>query len=341
MRRISSLPVAEFCSAADTIGANIESTNALRSTIFHKYCETGVWDDAIKRLPPSDVEEIEKWKVPTPLHTFVDGKKLKLDYKDAVKEVRVSLDKDFNFVELPEGIKPDDIQSQFPNVLCSGTLDIGWDLPELGLVVISDIKSSIFAVKARCKSLQLHGYGIGLAKKLGRPRYLVGVWDANDGKHYVDDTVISLDSFEYEEYKGRIKTASENRVGSFVKGTHCSGCWKRDACPAHLVDVPDSEFASLFNGTATEADVRAALIAAKAMKDKYEKVKDICESWVQRHGPVRSEDGLKVWQPFLRNGRKSLDTSAVAAKLEVDNLDAFMKAGQPYQIYDWVNKKDE
>lgn len=341
MRRISSLPVSEFCDAADTIGVQVETTNALRSTIFHKYAETGVWDEAIKKLPDSDVEEIQKWKVPTPLHCFDGDKKLKLDYKDAVKEVRVSLDSDFNFVELPEGIKPDEISSKFPNVLCSGTLDIGWHLPELDLVVVSDIKSSIFAVKARCKSLQLHGYGIGYAQRVGAKRYLVGVWDASDGRHYIDDTIIQLDSFECEEYKGRIKAASVSRGGGLVKGTHCSGCWKRDACPAHLVDVADSEFASLFNGTATEADIRKALIAAKGLKDKYEKVKDICESWVQRHGPVRSEDGLKVWKPMLRAGRKSLDTKAVCAKLELDNLDDFQKAGQPFAVYDWVNRKDD
>lgn len=340
MRRISALPVSEFCSKSDEIGIDIETTNAMRSTIFHRYAETGVWDEMIKRLPETDVEEIKKWKVPTPLHCFDGDKKLKLDYKDAVKEVRVSVDSDFNYIELPEGIKPGDISSQFPNVLCSGTLDIGWDVEELDLVVVSDIKSSIFAVKARCKSLQLHGYGIGFAKKQKRSRYLVGVWDASDGRHYIDDSVVSLDSFECEEYKGRIRSASVATGVGFVKGTHCSGCWKRDACPAHLVDVPDSEFAPIFTGKATEADIRRALIAAKGLKDKYEKVKDACESWVQRHGPVRSEDGLKQWEPRMRAGKKSLDTKAVAAKLGEEDLSGYMKSGQEYQIFDWFNRKD-
>lgn len=340
MRRISSLPVSEFCSRSDSFGDEIESTNALRSTVFHKYCETGVWPEGIRSLPPNDVEEIQKWKRPGPLNYTVDGKKLTFEYSTAVKEVRVSLDNDFNFVELPEGILPHDIADKFPNVLCSGTLDIAWDLPELDMVVVSDIKSSVFAVKARCKSLQLHGYGFGYAKHMGRSRYVVDIWDASDGKHYTDDSIVSLDSFEAEEYKGRIIEASKHREGGFVKGSHCSGCWKRDACPAHLVDVPDSKFANIFNGKASEADIREALIAAKSLKDKYEKVKDACESWVQRHGPVRSEDGQKEWTVALRSGRKSLDTKAVAVKLGESNLDGYMKVGEPYQVYDWRNRRE-
>lgn len=337
MRRISSLPVAEFCSRSDSFGDEVESTNALRSTVFHKYCETGVWPEQIRNLPDNDVAEIKRWKRPAPLAFRENGRVITLDYSAAVKEVRVSLDSDFNFVETPEGILPHEISDKFPNVLCSGTLDIGWDLPQLDLVVISDIKSSVFAVKSRCKSLQLHGYGIGFARKMARSRYLVDIWDANEGRHYTDDSIVSLDSFECEEYKGRIREASKHREGGFVKGSHCSGCWKRDACPAHLVDVPDSKFAKLYNGTSTEVDIREALVAAKAMKDQYEKIKDLCESWVQRHGPVRSEDGLKQWTVALRSGKKSLDTSAVAKALGKENLEDYMKSGQPYEIFDWRN----
>jgi len=340
MRRISSLPVAEYCSRSDSFGDEIESTNALRSTVFHSYAETGVWPELINSLPDTDVEEIKRWKRPTPLTVNVDGKKITLDYSAAVKEVRVSMDSDFNFVEVAKGTLPGDIQRLYPNVLLSGTLDIGWDLPELDLVVVSDIKSSVFAVKARCKSLQLHGYGLGFAKFLGRKRYLVGIWDASEGRHYIDDQVICLDSFEAEEYKGRIKQASQHRDGGFVKGTHCSGCWKRDACPAHLVDVPDSKFASIFSGTAKEADIREALVAVKQLEDTAQRVKDACKSWVERKGPIRSEDGLKEWYCAQRPGKKALDQDAVAAKLGVDDLKEFMKPGQPYSVFDWRNRKE-
>jgi hypothetical protein len=341
MRRISSLPTAEFCPKADSFGEDIESTNALRSTVFHKYAETGTWPEDIKRLPDSDVEEIKKWKVPEWLKVKDGDNEIKVHYRDAQKEVRVALDEDFNYIDVPSDVPINEVASKYPGVMSMGHLDMAWDIPSLDLVIVSDIKSSVFAVKARTKSLQLHGYGIGFARKLGRSRYIVDIWDACDGLHYLDNEIIKLDSFECEEYKGRIREASKNRDGGFVRGSHCSGCWKRDSCPAHIVDVQetDNRFAKVLSGKCSEADVREALIAAKGLQSLYAKVKDACESWAVRHGPVRSEDGLKCWRPALRSGKKSLDQAAVAEALGKEDLKEFMVEGNPFQVFDWVNVK--
>lgn len=340
MRRISSLPVAEFCPKADSFGVEVESVNALRSTCFHKFAETGEWPEETKKLPDVDFQEIQRWKIPGRLNLEVDGKAVSLLYKDSVKEIRIAVDEDFNYVDVPSDIPIAEVQSKFPNVLCMGHLDMAWDIPELDLVVVSDIKSSIFAVKARTKSLQLHGYGIGFAKRMGRSRYTVDIWDACDGLHYTDNTTIQLDSFDCEEYKGRIRAASKNREGDFVRGSHCSGCWKRDMCPAHLVDVgEENKFSKVLSGKATEADIRQALIDVKTMRDLSDKVKDACESWADRHGPIRSEDGLKEWRPGLRSGRQTLDQKAVAKALGVNDLDKYMSKGNDYQVYDWRNVK--
>jgi hypothetical protein len=342
MRRISSLPTSEFCGMVDKIGVNVESVNALRSTCFHSFCETGKWPEQVKNLPQADFEEVQKWKNPTPLNLerfYGNGNPfIPLFYKDALKEKRVSLDFDFNFVETEHGLSPGEIDKKYPGIMVSGTLDIGWHLPNIGLVVISDIKSSIFAVKQRCKSLQLHAYGIGLAKALGANQYITTIWDACDGKYYVDDQVISLDSWEAEEYKSRIATAAKNE-GNFVKGTHCGGCWKRDSCSAHLVEVPDNDqFKSVFDGTATEHDIRNALVAIKQLKSRAEKLDEACKSWAERRGPVRSEDGLKEWTCALRSGRNSLDQKAV--EKEFGSLERFMKKGNDYPVWDWRNVKE-
>jgi hypothetical protein len=337
MKRISSLPVAEYCAMSDKIGVDVASVNAARSTCFHSFAETGRWPESVNNLPEQDFAEIQRWKVPT-VYVHKDGETLyRLDYKDSVKETRVSLDKDFEFVETREDIKPHEIADEYPNVMCSGTADMAWHLPSLDLVVVEDIKSSLFSVKAREKSLQLHAYGIAFAKKVGAKRYKVGIWDATDGKHFMGD-VIALDSWECETFKERIRTASLNDGNEYTTGTHCGGCWKRDNCSAHLVDVGEAnQFSKVLGPNPSESDVRQAMVAAKGLETLSKKVLDICKSWAERHGGVRSEDGLKVFKPILRSGRTSLDKGAIMTKLGLDSLDEFEKRGEDFVAFDWVN----
>jgi hypothetical protein len=339
VKRISSLPVAEYCAMSDKIGVDVASVNAARSTCFHSYCETGRWPEEVNNLPEQDFAEIQRWKVPTVL-VHKEGETLyRLEYKDSVKETRVSLDKDFEFVETREDIKPHEIADEYPNVMCSGTADMAWHIPAINLVVVEDIKSSVFAVKAREKSLQLHAYGIAFAKKLGAKYYKVGIWDATDGKHYMG-SVIDVDSWECEEYKERIRVASNNNGDSFTTGTHCGGCWKRDICPSHLVKLNDeSAFAKVFGPNPTAEDVRTAMIAVKENESINKKVMDIAKSWADRHGGIPSEDGTKLFKARLRSGKKSLNTELVREQLGLDSLEKFMKQGEEYPAYDWYSQK--
>jgi hypothetical protein len=339
MRRISSLPVLEFCAMSDKLGENVASVNAARSTCFHEFCQTGRWPEATNNLPESDREEIFKWKKPTPLIYKHENITYKLEYKDAIKEMVVALDKDFNFVDIDPLVPQKDIAAKYPSAVVVGHLDMAWYLPALKLVVISDIKSSIFAVKARCKSLQLHGYGIALAKKLGATQYITGIWDASDGRHYVDSEPVQLESWDCEEYKGRITSAAKNTGDEYTTGTHCGGCWKRDVCSAHLVDAgDDDQFKVLLGGGGTDKDIRNALVVSKQLEDRAKKLKDICKSYVERKGPVRSEDGKKEWTVALRSGKKSLDVDALEA--DVGSLEKYMKKGNDFPVYDWRNVKE-
>jgi hypothetical protein len=326
---------------ADKLGGDVASVNASRSTCFHEFCATGRWPEETNNLPKQDKEEVFRWKKPGPMVFNHDDVTLKLHYKDAMKELIVAVDSDFNWVEIDPSVPQKKIAEMYPSAMAVGHLDMAWYIPEFKLVVINDIKSSIFAVKSRTESLQLHGYGLALCQKLGGERYITAIWDATEGKHYIAKQSIRLDSWECEEYKERIRTAHRNSFGdTYTTGSGCGGCWKRDICPAHLVDVSDdNRFKEVLAGTATMKEIRKALVDLKQLEDLAKKVKDICKSWAERHGSVLSEDGKKQWGPAMRSGKKSLDTHAVARALEVENLSEYMREGQDYIVFDWRNNK--
>lgn len=340
MRRISSLPTAEFCPRVDKIGQDVETTASLRSTYFHAWCDTGEWPKGVENLPQADREEIEKWRKPLHFVYNVGESRYALAYHDAIRETRVALDSDFNWVDVPRDVPQSDIAERYPDVMVCGHLDMAWVLPEHDLIIIGDIKSSIFAVSDRTDSLQLHGYGMAMAARHKVGRYVNAIWDACDGQWFVHDHAIEVDGFEAEDIRVRIKRACDERDGNFLTGTHCSGCWKRKRCPAHLMDVPESEFAPVLSGNATEADIRAALVGLKRMGDLANQVKEACESWVRQHGYVRSEDGSKVWSPAMRQGKLSTDYAAIARALGKKDLEDFKRQGKPYPVFSW-RKRDE
>lgn len=340
MRRISSLPTAEFCPRVDKIGQDVETTQSLRSTIFHAFCDTGKWPAEIENLPEEDREEIEKWRVPLPFVYKVGDVTYALQYQNAFRETRVALDADFNWVEVDPAVPQGDIERTYPNVAIVGHLDMCWVLPEHNLVIVGDIKSSIFAVKERTDSLQLHGYGMAMATKHGVGRYITAIWDACDGQWYVHGGAIEMDGFDAEDIRARIRKAATERDGNFLTGTHCSGCWKRKRCPAHLVDVPEGEFQAILSGNAKEADIRKALIRLKQLGDLTNAVSEACKSWVAQHGYVRSEDGNKVWCAQMRKGKASLDKTAVARALGKPDLEDFMRRGKDFSVFDWRKKDD-
>lgn len=336
MRRISSLPTAEFCPQVDRIGLNVESTNSARSTVFHEYCDTGVWPAELMHLPEADREEIDKWRVPMPFDYQVNGVSNLLQYQNAYREIRVALDHNFEFVAIPHEIPQADIEAYAPNVMVVGHLDMAWDIEAHDLIVICDIKSSIHAVGDRTNSLQLHGYGIAMCRMLGRGRYVTSIWDASAGKYYVADSAVEMDGFEVATIKARIRRAASERDGNLRVGTHCSSCWKRTHCPAHLVDVPEGEFKALFSGNATEADIRAALVKEKQLKDLLKRIDVETKAWARLHGPVRSEDGKQWWRCEMRSRSGSLDKKAVAAALGVKDLSDYERETE-YEQFGWRN----
>jgi hypothetical protein len=336
MRRISSLPTSEFCPKVDKIGQDIETTQSARSTIFHAYCDTGKWSPDLRTLPQADIEEISKWRVPMPFFYKAGEATHALPYKDAYRETRVALDTNFDPIIIDRALPQADIAEAHPNVMIVGHLDMAWVIGDL--VIVCDIKSSIWAVRDRCDSLQLHGYGLALAKLLNKPRYLTSIWDASEARYYVANHAIELEGFECEDIKDRIAMASTERDGDFRVGVHCSGCWKRSRCPAHTRDVPEGELQAILSGNAMEADVRLAIIKRKQIGDLANRLDDSIKAWVSQHGPVRSEDGKKQYQCEQRAGKMGLDKDAVCRALGVQTLDDYMKPGKPFSAFDWRNR---
>lgn len=337
MRRISSLPTAEYCPKVDKIGLEVESTQSARSTVFHAFCDSGKWPADLATLPESDQEEIQKWKVPSPFIYKHGDVTHALQYKNAAREWRVAVDKNFQCVPVPIDVPQGDIERLYPNVMICGHLDMAWTLPEYDLIIVCDIKSSIFAVKEGNKSLQLHGYGLAACAATGIGRYLTAIWDASDGQYYVAKEIVEADGFDAADIRNRIRVAATDRDGAFRTGTHCSQCWKRSQCPAHLVNVPEGEFKAVLSGQATEKDIRAALIAKKQLEDLREAVDKSIKSWVEQHGPVRSEDGSKQYRCELRRGKMKLDEKKVINALGVESLESYKVRGGEYPVFDWRN----
>lgn len=341
MRRMSSLPTAEFCPMTEKVGTNIESTAAARGTVFHHYCATGEWPASFHELPAVDQEQIQRWFVPHPFPYTADGVTYQLAYENAVKEEIVALDHDFEHVEVDPACPQAEIARCYPNVMACGHLDMCWPLPERDLVLVMDIKSTIFGVPDRTNSLQLHGYGMGAAKRFKVNRYVTGIWDASDGKYLVrPEGAVELDSFEAEDIRARIRVASSERDGGYKIGTYCGGCWKRRSCEAHMVVPADSEFRSVFDGSATGAEVRQALIRLKQLEDVKEAAWGAVKAWVAQNGPVNSEDGTKQYRYVISKGRSGVDNAAVARALGMENLDSFKREGKPYEKLQWTNSKE-
>ena len=339
MRRMSSLPTAEFCPGVDTIGQKVESTSSARGTVFHHFCATGEWPPEFRELPESDQAKIREWHVPHPFPYTADGVTYQLAYESAIKEEIVALDKDFEYVEVDPACPQEEIARHYPNVMVCGHLDMCWPLPERDLVLVMDIKSTIYAVPERTESLQLHGYGMGAAKRFGVNRYVTGIWDATDGRYLVRPGAVELDGFEAEDIRTRIIAASADRGNALRVGPYCGSCWKRRACPAHLVVPEESEFRSLIDGSATGDEVREAMVKLKRLEDVGEAAWAAVRAWVNANGPVPSEDGSKQYRYVISKGRSSQDNAAIARALGLENLNSFQREGKTYEKLQWVNRK--
>ena len=340
--RISNLGVSQYCRGSNHI-RSASSMRSKRSTIYHKFLETGVLDEVeMLTLSPSDRDEIRQWSPPQDV--VFGGREYSMS--DAVREALCGLDEYLNYV--PVERNPDSGPGELPYLYPESTIAVGacdLYLPSVKVdgkyyTVVIDGKSSIHAVSDGTDSLQLHGYGWSLAKKHETHGYIAGIWDLSDSRYYWGSPVLfrTIESIAIGE---RILVACDSeRPNELVTGPHCAGCWKRFACPAHIVDVPEGRLKGPLGPNPSAKDIADGLVLAKSLRDTSDKLYDNAKAWVAQHGEVSNESGTHTYGLKSHRGRRSLNKKAVMAALGVSSLDAFMSEGAPYTRKQWRKKND-
>jgi len=223
--------------------------------------------------------------------------------------------------EIPIGVDRHGLSATVddPHILSAGTGDCGW--PDGDAAAVVDWKSgarAAFNVPRPGDNLQLALYGLGLADRWSKPKMKLGIYLAREGKWLWD--TLHLDSAEGTALWERTRAAALRDPEEAVIGPHCTDCYVRLKCPAHLLPVLDlgereNVLAPLTAGTPGGLVEPARLVrlinACKAMEDLSKAGKDWLKAYVKKHGPIVS-DG-KQWGPIEERGR---ETTSIGALME-------------------------
>jgi cytochrome c5 len=332
--RFSALPVLQFCGQGQVLGESMGGGRAAAiGTATHAvFSDDPKASEFMARLTPDERETVGEMKRPTPV---VIGA-LELTYEMAEHEVPLALGSDGAYlawaeVEAPWGL------------LVRGTADMCWTAVVGGKTVafIGDLKKTAYAAPDGPYSLQLIGYAIAFARKVGADGYYTGIWDCTEGEWqwsgYVD-----LWSEEHEANWERVRAAAKNHGGEYSVGSHCSSCYGRKRCPQWLLP-PDLAATMLEPFTKAEAltheAAAQALLLSKRAEDTIKAVKEICQHFANENDGILDGKGKK-WAPVYSKGKTSLDRKA----LERDNpeiVQRYTVLGQPYATYRWINAKEK
>lgn len=250
--------------------------------------------------------------------------------------------------ELPVGLSRRGIYVPYgsPEAMTQGTLDCGWSEPDEAVVL--DFKSGARAewnVPIPRANLQLAGYGIAHADHMGKSKMRLGIYLAAEGKWLWD--LVDLDSPEGTVLWERVRAAALRDPEEAVKGPHCSDCWARLRCPAHLLPI----FSEADRDTALEPLTAPAgliepqklmrlLQACQVMDEVADKGKEFLRAYVKEHGPF-VVDG-KQWGPIEVKGREGTSVKALkdAGLYERAVAVGAVRQGPPTQQHRWTNRKD-
>lgn len=330
--RMSSLPLAQFCSVAPVLSEQYGSGRAAaKGRAFHAVCagEEGA-DALLAQLTDEECQEVMGWKRPTDV---VLGDVV-LQYADATKEVEVAFDEDGNVTE------------NLDDAITVGHIDFAWVTEVDGhkVAYVADIKKSEWTVTDGARSLQLEAYGLAWATKHDCDSFAVGIWAATEGTWTWSEL---HDMFEdAPDIWERVRAAALNMGKEACTGPHCSNCYARQHCKEHLLpavlldhDTFLAKFAEGGSGLQTDEDGRKALEVIKAMEDLVKVAKKGTQEWARRRGGIVSEDGKKVYKAISTKGRKSLDEEKLLAALGTGSLDDYKKEGKAFDSFRWVNNK--
>lgn len=235
-----------------------------------------------------------------------------------------------------------------PSVITQGTADCMWDDEAAGEVVVLDFKSGARAawnVPIPRDNLQLAAYGLAFADELQRSKMRLGLYLAHEGRWLWD--LVDLDSCEGTRLWERVRAAALRDPNEAVVGPHCSDCWVRLRCPAHLLPITShaersTALAPLANGDGGLVEPRKLmrlLHACQAMEKIAEAGKDWLRAYVREHGPIVI-DGMQ-WGPVAVKGKESTSIKALKESGIYERAVAVgaVKPGAPTTQHRWTKVK--
>lgn len=322
---MSSLPIAQWCSAAGVLGDKHGAGRAAAISTAHHAVMAGAddADELMARLSPDEQTEVRRRK--TPADVDVGGATLSWmdDTHPGGREVEVILDANLDCEGEPVSI---------------GHVDRYWVID--GIVYVADIKATDWSSPdGPDDSLQMHAYGLACAALHDADGYCLGHWNATEGEW--DWTRIYEIGFDTMEIGERVLAAARNTSGEYATGSHCHSCYQRLHCQEWLAPIEAGDNAFLQIAAGTEVSMGRLAEAVDQMKvyeGMVELVKAALKVHADRIGGIVSSDGKKIWKAGAVKGRKGLDKKA----LEADHpglLAKYEKRGPDTTRYSWRNNK--
>ena len=311
--RMSSLPIAQYCSASGVLGDKHGAGRAAAvSTAFHALAAGEEHAaDLVSRLSPEEQLDLAARKFPTP----VSVGDVSLEWKDGHCEAEVVL-------------------KDGEEIVSVGHVDCFWIVD--GIAYVADIKATDWS-SSGVGSLQLQSYGLSVAEAHDCDAYCCGIWNATEGEWDWGE-IHDLMDIGTMKIRERVVAAAKNTNGEYATGPHCHDCYQRLHCQEWLAPIanPETALAQVTTGDLTQEKAAEALLQVKAIKDLVKLAESTLKAYADRVGGIVSGD--KVWISGPVKGRMSLDKKA----LEEDHpglLDQYQKRGKDSVRYSWRKKK--
>lgn len=327
MPRISALPILQYCGRAaelDTGSGRAAAMSTAAHAVFAGAPEARLLLDA---LTTKERAEVLEYKRPTPLEVFGCS----LAYEDFRTEFSVALtDK----CELP-GLDDEPAFTGHPDMAAVVAIK------GRKIAIIGDIKRrGIWTTTEGTDSLQLHGYGLAWALENDCDGWITAIWNAVDGGWTVREEVVWLNSEDWQLVVNKMRSTLLPGNG-FATGPHCSGCWSRLRCPAHMVRldgrdvVPGTSLEELDNDKALEM-----LQTLKRNEDTNDALRKHLVAWADANDGIRDGYG-KVWRAVKTKGRESsLPPKRLREELG-EVAEAYITRGADYYQHRWTNDKGD
>lgn len=158
--------------------------------------------------------------------------------------------------------------------------------------------------------------------------FMTGIWWAREGRWQWSEP-IAVDSPLAVQLWQRIRRAATNPPTPVVGG-HCSGCFQRAFCPAHMLPATQlqTDLAPLAQpGGLTRENALRAYLMLQALGKLADVGKETFKAWMRENGPVPIEGG-KVLALDERAGREYADIAALRSA----GLVEYIKRSRPSEV---------